>query len=135
MHLLIKWYYGYKNLWDELIIFSLLNRADERFNPDKISIECWDEKWLESWILKHRDFLIPWIIKKLNFLPRPNWKEKMQICLWMRRNLYDFIILWWWEILTEENPWAYWYRKMSIWPFLWKKGFNDRLKINKKTNS
>ena len=103
MHLLIKWYYGYKNLWDELIIFSLLNRADERFNPDKISIECWDEKWLENWILKHRDFLIPWIIKKLNFLPRPNWKEKIQICLWMKRNLYDYIILWWWEVIDESR--------------------------------
>ena len=107
MHLLIKWYYGYKNLWDELIIFSLLNRVDERFNPDKISIECWDEKWLENWILKHRDFLIPWIIRKLNFLPRPNWKEKIGICLWKKRNLYDFIILWWWEVVDESRSFLY----------------------------
>ena len=103
MHLLIKWYYGYKNLWDELIVFSLLNRTDERFNPDKISIECGNAKRLENWILKHRDFLIPWIIKKLNFLPRPNWKEKIEICLWMRRNLYDYIILWWWEVVDESR--------------------------------
>jgi len=107
MHLLIKWYYGYKNLWDELIIFSLLNWADERFIPNKISIECWDEKRLEEWILKHRDFLIPWIIKKLNFLPRPNWKEKIQICLWMKRNFYDFIILWWWEVVDESRSFLY----------------------------
>ena len=107
MHLLIKWYYGYKNLWDELIIFSLLNRVDERFNPDKISIECWDEKRLEDWILKHRDFLIPGIIKKLNFLLKPNWKEKMKICLWMRRNLFDFIILGWWEVVDESRSFLY----------------------------
>jgi len=107
MHLLIKWYYGYKNLWDELIIFSLLNRADERFNPEKISIECWDEKRLENWILKHKDFLIPWIIKKLNFLPRPNRQEKIQICLWMRRNLYDFIIFGWWEVVDENRSFLY----------------------------
>ena len=107
MHILIKWYYGYKNLWDELIIFSLLNRAEERFNPDKISIECWDEKWLENWILKHRDFLIPWIIKKLNFLPRPNLAEKIEICLWMKKNLYDFIILWWWEVVDESRNFLY----------------------------
>jgi hypothetical protein len=36
---------------------------------------------MEDWILKHRDFLIPGVIKKLNFLPRPNWKEKIKICL------------------------------------------------------
>jgi len=107
MHLLIKWYYGYKNLWDELIIFSLLNWADERFNPNKISIECWDEKRLEDWILKHRDFLIPWIIKKLNFLHRPNWKEKIEICLWKKRKLYDFIILWWWEVIDESRSFLY----------------------------
>ena len=107
MHLLIKWYYGYKNLWDELIIFSLLNWVDERFNPDKISIECWDEKWLENWIIKHKAFLIPWILEKLNFLPRPNWKEKMQLCLWMRRDLYDFIILGWWEVVDESRSFLY----------------------------
>ena len=107
MHLLIKWYYGYKNLWDELIIFSLLNRADERFNPDKISIECWDEKRMENRILKHRDFLIPWIIEKLIFLPRPNLEEKIKICLWKRRNLYDFIILWWGEVVDESRSFLY----------------------------
>jgi len=112
MHLLIKWYYGYKNLWDELIIFSLLNRADERFNPDKISIECWDEKWLENWILKHKDFLIPWIITKLNFLRKPNWQEKIQICLWKRRNLYDFIILGWWEVVDESRNFLYRWRNL-----------------------
>ena len=107
MHLLIKWYYWYKNLWDELIIFSLLNRADQHFNPDKISIECWDEKRLENWIIKHQAFLIPWIIEKLSFLPRPNLKEKIQICLWRRRNLYDFIILWWWEVVDESRSFLY----------------------------
>ena len=107
MHLLIKWYYGYKNLGDELIIFSLLNWADERFNPDKISIECWDEKWMENWIIKHKAFLIPWIIGKLNFLPKPNWEEKMEICLWMKKNLYDFIILGWWEVVDESRSFLY----------------------------
>lgn len=112
MHLLIKWYYWYKNLWDELIIFSLLNRADERFNPDKISIECWDEKRLENWITKHQAFLIPWIIEKLSFLPRPNLKEKIQICLWRRRDLYDFIILWWWEVIDESRSFLYRWRNL-----------------------
>ena len=137
MHLLIKWFYGYKNLWDELIIFSLLNRADERFNPEKISIECGDEKWMEDWILKHRDFLIPWIIKKLNFLPRPNLKEKIKICLWMKRNLYDYIILGWWEVIDESRDFLHrgWnlffqYRrsiKQWITAIVWGLGANKKL--------
>jgi len=112
MHLLIKWYYWYKNLWDELIIFSLLNRADERFNPDKISIECGDEKRLENWIIKHKAFLIPWIIEKLNFLPKPNRREKIQICLWMKKKLYDFIIFWWWEVIDESRSFLYRWRNL-----------------------
>lgn len=107
MHLLIKWYYWYKNLWDELIIFSLLNRVDERFSPNRISIECWDEQRLESWIIKHKSFLIPGIIEKLEFLPKPNRKEKIKICLWMKRKSYDFIILWWWEVIDESRNFLY----------------------------
>ena len=107
MHILIKWYYWYKNLWDELIIFSLLNRANERFNPNKISIECWNKDWLKNRIIRHKDFLVPWIIEKLNFLPKPNRKEKIKICLWMKRKLYDFIILWWWEVIDESRDFLY----------------------------
>lgn len=107
MHLLIKWYYWYKNLGDELIIFSLLNWADEYFQPNKISIECWDETRLENWIIRHKDFLIPWIIEKLNFLPKPNWKDKIRLCLWMKKNVYDFIILWWWEVIDESRNLLY----------------------------
>lgn len=103
MHLLIKWYYWYKNLGDELILFSLLNWADERFNPTSISIECWDNNWIESWIIQHKDFLIPWIIKKLEFLPIPSRKEKIQLCLWKKKWLYDLIIFWWWEVIDESR--------------------------------
>lgn len=114
MHLLIKWYYWYKNLWDELIIFSLLNRANERFNPNKISIECWNKNRLENRIIKHKDFLIPWTIDKLIFLPRPNRKEKIKICLWMKRKLYDFIILWWWEVVDESRSFLYRWRNLLL---------------------
>ena len=114
MHILIKWYYWYKNLWDELIIFSLLNWANELFDPNKISIECWNEDRLENRIIKHKDFLIPWIIEKLIFLPRPNRKEKIKICLWMKRKLYDFIILWWWEVIDESRSFLYRWRNLFL---------------------
>jgi len=107
MNLLIKWYYWYKNLGDELIIFSLLNRVDERFNPEKITIECWDANWLQSWILKHKDFLIPWILSKINFLPRPSLKEKIELCLWIKKYSYDFIILGGWEVVDESRSLLY----------------------------
>ena len=114
MHLLIKWYYWYKNLGDELIIFSLLNWADERFNPERISIECWDVKRLENWIIKQKAFLIPWIIEKLNFLPKPNRKEKIKLCLWLKKNTYDYIILWWWEVVDESRSLIYRWRNLYL---------------------
>jgi len=114
MHLLIKWYYWYKNLWDELIIFSLLNWANERFNPSKISIECWDENRLENRIIRHKNFLIPWTIEKLKFLPKPSRKEKIKICIWKKRKLYDFIILWWWEVIDESRNFLYRWRNLFL---------------------
>ena len=107
MHLLIKWFYGYKNLGDELIIFSLLNRIEWVFAPKKISIECGDEKRLENRILKHKSFLTPWTVNKLEFLPKPNRKEKVKLCLWMKKNLYDYIIFWWWEVVDESRALLY----------------------------
>lgn len=112
MHILIKWYYWYKNLGDELIIFSLLNRTEEHFEPSKISIECGDNKRLENRIIKHKTFLIPWILEKIHFLPKPNRKEKIKICLWMKRNIYDFIILWWWEVIDESRNLLYRWRNL-----------------------
>jgi polysaccharide pyruvyl transferase WcaK-like protein len=38
MHVLVKGYYGYKNLGDELILFALLTRIEEMLNPDQISL-------------------------------------------------------------------------------------------------
>lgn len=110
MHLLIKWYYWYKNLGDELILFQLLNRAEDRFNPKKITIECWNKEWLEERIITHKYFLIPWIIQKLEFTPKPNLQEKIQICLWKNRWLYDLIILWWWEVIDESRSFLYRWR-------------------------
>jgi len=114
MHILIKWYYGYKNFGDELILFSLLNRLEDRFKPTQISIECGDKNRLESWILEHKTFLIPWIIAKLHFLPKPNRKEKVQLCLWQKKRLYDLIIFWGWEVIDESRNFLYRGRNLLI---------------------
>ena len=71
MHILVKGFYGFKNLGDELILFSLLSRIEEKFHPKQISIIAGDPQRLEEWLLQHKDFFPP-IFKKLTFLPTPN---------------------------------------------------------------
>lgn len=114
MHILIKWYYWYKNLGDELILFSLLNRIEDRFEPQRISIECGNKNRLESWILKHKTFLIPGIISKIEFLPKPSRKEKIQLCLWMKKWIYDFIIFGGWEVVDESRNFLYRWRNLLL---------------------
>jgi polysaccharide pyruvyl transferase WcaK-like protein len=77
MHLLIKGYYGYKNLGDELILFSLITWVEETFHPDQISLIAGNPLRLEDWLTHHKDFFPP-ILQKLKILPNPNSWEYVQ---------------------------------------------------------
>ena len=133
-NVLLIWNWWYKNLWDELILLWNVKLLLQQWK--KITIACYNTERLRKFFSQFID------VDQISFIQElPKWFHSLYNYIfkyWMKWFFKffkcDTIILWWWEILTEENPWAYWYRKMSIWPFLWKKGFNDRLKINKKTN-
>jgi polysaccharide pyruvyl transferase WcaK-like protein len=80
MHVLVKGYYGFKNLGDELILFSLLNWIEETLQPDQISLISGNPQWLEERLLHHKAFFPP-ILKKLTFLPKPSLKDHLKTFL------------------------------------------------------
>jgi len=132
--ILIVWNRWYRNLWDELILLWTVKLLLQQ--NKKVTIVCYDPEWL-------RDFFVQFIdVRKVSFIPElPKWIRSlfryifMYWLKWFTRFLWaDTIILWWWEILTEENPWAYRYWKISIRPFLWKKKLENLFKERNKSD-
>ena len=132
--ILLVWNRWYRNLWDELILLGNVKLLLEQWK--KVTIACYDSMWLRRFFTQFLD------VGKITFVPElPKWFRSFfnyVLRYWMRWFLRfwrcDMIILWWGEILTEENPWAYWYWKMSIRPFLWKKKFQKLFRKRKKSD-
>jgi polysaccharide pyruvyl transferase WcaK-like protein len=101
MHILVKGYYGYKNLGDELILFSVLNRIEETLKPDQISLISGNPEWLETRLMNHKEFFPP-LLKKLTFLPQPNkWEYLKQVLGFGKK--YDFYVFGGGQVIDEER--------------------------------
>jgi len=107
---------SYKNLWDELILLWTIKLLMKQ--KKEIYISAFDVDWLKWFLDNFIDvskivFLteIPkWLKSGLNYLKKWKLKERKKY-----REI-DSIIIWWWEILTEENSNSYRYRLVSILP-------------------
>jgi polysaccharide pyruvyl transferase WcaK-like protein len=107
---------SYRNLWDELILLWTIKLLMKQ--KKEIYVAAYDVERLKWFLSKFIDtnriiFLteIPkWLKSGLKYLKEWKFKE---------RKIYreiDNIIIWWGEILTEENPNSYRYRLVSILP-------------------
>ena len=133
-NVLLVWNWWYRNLWDELILLwnvKLLLQQNK-----KVTIACYEPEWLRGFFTQFID------VGKIRFISElPKWFHSFFRYIfryWMKWFFRfwktDTIILWWWEILTDENPWSYRYWKMSIWPFLIKKWWEMEHKTKKESN-
>lgn len=133
-NVLLIWNRWYKNLWDELILLWNVKLLLNQWK--KVIIACYNPERLRKFFVQFVD------VSQISFVPElPKWFHSMFNYVyryWMKWFWkfwkVDTIIIWWWEILTEENPWAYRYRRMSIWPFLWKKKLQNVFKHKKKSD-
>ena len=131
---LLVWNRWYRNLWDELILLWNVKLLLNQWK--KVTIACYDSDRLRKFFTQFID------VGKIKFIPElPKWFRSFFNYIfrcWMKWFTKfwktNSIVLWWWEILTEENPWAYRYRRMSIRPFLLKKKFENLFKKRKKSD-
>ena len=132
--ILLVWNWWYRNMWDELILLWNVKLLLHQWK--RVTIACYDLDWLRSFFAQFMD------VSKLKFIPElPKWFRSFfdYIFKYGMKWFWNFwkcntIILWGWEILTEENPWAYWYWKMSIRPFLCKKKLERLFRKKRKSN-
>lgn len=102
----MKWFYWYKNFWDEVLLLGLLNYVQKKYNPDKIVIEVWNLEWIQNWIIKNKNYLIWGIIDKIEFVENKVISKRfVQILsfLWINKYKKYFKIFWWWEVLDESR--------------------------------
>lgn len=115
---LLVWFWWFKNMWDELIL--LWNIKLLQAQGQKIFIISQDNTWLKTFLSKELDCsditfvdeLPRWIRSSIRYLKK-NWLKQLKLFFQI-----DTVILWGWEILTEESSHSYYYRFWSIWPSL-----------------
>ena len=119
---------SYKNMGDELILLWTVKLLLQQ--NKKIIISCYDPQWLQSFFSQFLDLSsitfiheIPKGIRSTFQWLKEGWLKELKY-FWIT----DTVILWWGEIITEENPSAYWYRLVGMWPFLLRKCFSFKRK-------
>ena len=120
---LLIWNWSYKNMWDELILLWNIKLLQQQ--EKEIYVSAYNIPWLKSFLSQFID------IESINFLREiPKWfksffrfiRDKSSKTLKKYKEV-DSVIIWWWEILTEEIPSTYWRRLISIWPCIKQKPY------------
>lgn len=75
MYWLLKWFYGYKNFWDEILFFWLVNWLHEKYSLDTLVVEAGDIHRMNHWIRENKSFLWP-VLDRLEIVPIDEYKRK-----------------------------------------------------------
>jgi polysaccharide pyruvyl transferase WcaK-like protein len=114
---MIMWNRSYRNMWDELILLWTIRLLQKQWK--EVVVSAYDVKWLKSFFSQFTD------LKPITYLHEfPKWVRSFFRYFFspIRRELkiyksVDSVIIWWWEILTEESPNSYWYWLAWLLPF------------------
>ena len=117
-NILLAWMRWLQNLWDELILLwniKLLQKQNKNIfitSSNTTRLKAFLSKEVDCSNITFIDELPRWFKSFFRYIK--SWDLK-QLKLFFK---IDTVILWWWEILTEETKTAYRYRLCSIWPTL-----------------
>lgn len=108
MKLYIKWYYGYKNFGDELLLIWLVNYFAKVYSPTHIYIESADKKFLTDRISKNQEYFeIP--LNKITITTKLEYIYKYPLYIWCHK------IIWGGECISPVAKFPNWWRKYLIW--------------------
>ena len=144
MKIYLKWFYWYKNFWDEVLLFWLLNYLQKEYNPDEIVVEVWSVEWIQTWLNKNKEYLQDWIIDKLDFVENKEISRRFtQILSFFGINKYRkyFKVFGWGEVLDESRNFPHdgWnivllhHYSIRKWKFIlvWWIGTNEKFRTKK----
>ena len=117
MKIYLKWFYWYKNFWDEVLLFWLLNYLQKEYNPDEIVVEVWNIEWIQNWLNKNKEYLQSWIIDKLDFVENKEISKRFrQILSFFGINKYKkyFKVFGGWEVLDESRKFPHDGRNLAL---------------------
>ncbi len=102
MELYIKWYYGYQNFGDELLLLWLINFFVNRYKPTCIYIESWNKDFLSSRISKNQSY-INYDISQIQITTKRQYISQY----YRFRNCHK--IIWWWECISPVAKFPNWW--------------------------
>ncbi len=115
----LKWYYGYKNYGDELLVLWVMQYLFAHNPLEILYIEVWDVVWFQTWLERHKEFL--W--KNLCKVKCIAKADKISV---IRYSILDSKVhkfLWGWEVFAPARGWFHGWRNLYILYMIsfWKK--------------
>lgn len=93
---LLKWYYGYKNFGDEVLLLGVIPYLFKNHALDHLYIESADTVRLQTWLDRHQELLGA-------YFSLVTLIDKHTASAYKR----DELFLWWGEVLTDGRPFPY----------------------------
>lgn len=105
----LKWYYGYKNFWDELLFFGVVDRIFSQYPEiQELVVEVGNKTWMEYWVKKnHNEYLPKDMYKKISFVEIKQHRRKRLThflsFLGFGKYRSYFKFFGWGEVLSDER--------------------------------
>lgn len=93
---LLKWYYGYKNFGDEVLLLWVIPYVFKNYPLTHLYIESADTVWLKVRLDRHAELLGEYV-HQLTLIEKHTAKQYHR----------DELFLWWGEVLTDGRPFPY----------------------------
>lgn len=106
----LKWYYGYKNFWDELLALGVIQYLFANYPLQKLYIEVENVDWFSTWLQRHKALL--WdALSKVEMISK---SDKISVIKYSILQSDTHLFLWGGEVFTPARWRFHWWRNIMI---------------------